>query len=44
MADRKTIEDLLEDGIKDLYSAVKQLTKAIPKMAKGSMPHAANGI
>jgi ferritin-like metal-binding protein YciE len=36
MADKKTIEDLLEDEIKDLYSAEKQLTKAIPKMAKGS--------
>jgi ferritin-like metal-binding protein YciE len=28
--------DLLADEIKDLYSAEKQLTKAIPKMAKGS--------
>ena len=36
MADKKTIKDLLEDEIKDLYSAEKQLTKAIPKMAKGS--------
>jgi ferritin-like metal-binding protein YciE len=27
---------LLEDEIKDLYSAEKQLTKAIPKMTKGS--------
>src|SRR5687768_6174719 len=36
MADKKTVEDLLEDEIKDLYSAEKQLTKAIPKMAKGS--------
>jgi ferritin-like metal-binding protein YciE len=36
MADKKTLEDLLEDEIKDLYSAEKQLTKAIPKMAKGS--------
>ncbi len=26
----------MEDEIKDLYSAEKQLTKAIPKMAKGS--------
>jgi ferritin-like metal-binding protein YciE len=31
-----TIKDLLEDEIQDLYSAEKQLTKAIPKMAKGS--------
>ena len=36
MADKQTIKDLLEDEIKDLYSAEKQLTKAIPKMAKGS--------
>ncbi len=36
MADKKTVQDLLKDEIKDLYSAEKQLTKAIPKMAKGS--------
>ena len=36
MADRQTVKDLLEDEIKDLYSAERQLTKAIPKMAKGS--------
>jgi len=36
MADKKTLKDLLEDEIKDLYSAEKQLTKAIPKMAKRS--------
>jgi ferritin-like metal-binding protein YciE len=36
MADKKTVEDLLTNEIKDLYSAEKQLTKAIPKMAKGS--------
>ena len=36
MADNNTIKDLLTDEIKDLYSAEKQLTKAIPKMAKGS--------
>lgn len=36
MSDKKTVADLLEDEIKDLYSAEKQLTKAIPKMAKGS--------
>jgi ferritin-like metal-binding protein YciE len=36
MADKRTVKDLLEDEIKDLYSAEKQLTKAIPKMAKGS--------
>ena len=36
MAELKSVKDLLEDEIKDLYSAEKQLTKAIPKMAKGS--------
>jgi ferritin-like metal-binding protein YciE len=36
MADKEGLKDLLEDEIKDLYSAEKQLTKAIPKMAKGS--------
>jgi ferritin-like metal-binding protein YciE len=36
MADKQTLKDLLEGEIKDLYSAEKQLTKAIPKMAKGS--------
>jgi ferritin-like metal-binding protein YciE len=36
MADKNTVKDLLTDEIKDLYSAEKQLIKAIPKMAKGS--------
>ena len=36
MAEKQTVKDLLEDEIKDLYSAEKQLTKAIPKMATGS--------
>lgn len=36
MAVQKTLKDLLADEIKDLYSAEKQLIKAIPKMAKGS--------
>lgn len=36
MSEMATIKDLLEEEIKDLYSAEKQLTKAIPKMAKGS--------
>jgi ferritin-like metal-binding protein YciE len=36
MADKKTVKDLLEDEIKDLYSAERQLTRAIPKMARGS--------
>ena len=36
MANNSTLTDLLGEEIKDLYSAEKQLTKAIPKMAKGS--------
>jgi ferritin-like metal-binding protein YciE len=36
MSELSTVKDLLESEIKDLYSAEKQLTKAIPKMAKGS--------
>jgi ferritin-like metal-binding protein YciE len=36
MPELSTIKDLLEEQIKDLYSAEKQLTKALPKMAKGS--------
>jgi ferritin-like metal-binding protein YciE len=40
MAEKKSVQDLLVDEIKDLYSAEKQLTKAIPKMAKGSSDEA----
>jgi ferritin-like metal-binding protein YciE len=36
MAGINTIQDLLEEELKDLYSAEKQLTRAIPKMAKGA--------
>lgn len=36
MASMKTVEDLLKAEIKDLYSAEKQLVKAIPKMAAGA--------
>jgi ferritin-like metal-binding protein YciE len=36
MSEKKSVKDLLEDEIKDLYSAEKQLTRAIPKMAKGA--------
>jgi ferritin-like metal-binding protein YciE len=43
MADKEVLKDLLEDEIKDLYSAEKQLTKAIPKMAKGSNDPALQG-
>lgn len=32
----KTLDDLLAHEIKDLYSAEKQLTKALPKMAKAA--------
>ena len=31
-----TLEDLYMDMLKDLYSAEKQLVKALPKMAKNS--------
>jgi len=31
-----TLEDLYEDLLKDLYSAEKQLVKALPKMAKAA--------
>ena len=30
----KTLHELFEDGIKDIYNAEKQLIKALPKMAK----------
>jgi len=36
MADKNSLKDLLGDEIKDLYSAEKQLTKAIPKMSRGA--------
>jgi ferritin-like metal-binding protein YciE len=36
MAAMKTVRNLLEDELKDLYSAEKQLTKALPKMLEGS--------
>lgn len=36
MALKEDVKDLLKDEIKDLYSAEKQLLRAIPKMAKGS--------
>lgn len=32
----KTLEDLLVKEVRDLYSAEKQLIKALPKMAKGA--------
>lgn len=36
MAELSTLKDLLGNEIKDLYSAEKQLLKALPKMAKGA--------
>jgi ferritin-like metal-binding protein YciE len=36
MAKKRRVQDLLADEIKDLYSAEKQLTKSIPKMATGA--------
>ena len=40
MAEKKTVKDLLEDEVKDLYSAEKQLTKAIRRWPKvRMMPH-----
>jgi len=33
---QKTLENLLEDGLKDIYSAEKQLMEALPKMAKAA--------
>src|ERR1700748_3628954 len=32
----KTMDELLLDELKDLYSAEKQLTKALPKMARAA--------
>lgn len=34
MAEMNSLYDLLEDELKDLYSAENQLTKALPRMAK----------
>jgi ferritin-like metal-binding protein YciE len=36
MAKTTTMDDLLLDELRDLYDAEKQLTKALPKMAKAS--------
>ena len=36
MAELTVVKDLLADEIRDLYSAEKQLVKAIPKMVKGA--------
>ena len=45
MSQLSTLNDLLIDELKDLYSAEKQLLKAIPKMQKGSnMPELAEAF
>lgn len=36
MAKLKTLEDFLIEELKDLYSAEKQMTKALPKMVKAA--------
>ncbi|MDZ4712127.1 MAG: ferritin-like domain-containing protein [bacterium] len=36
MAKQKTFEDFFVDELKDLYSAEKQITKALPKMVKAA--------
>jgi len=34
MASLESLDDLLQDELRDMYDAEKQLTKALPKMAK----------
>jgi len=34
MSNMESLEDLLQDELKDIYDAEKQLTKALPKLAK----------
>jgi ferritin-like metal-binding protein YciE len=36
MADKKTLNDLFLDTLKDIYYAEKQIVKALPKMAKAA--------
>jgi len=36
MATQKKLEDLFEDTLKDIYYAERQITKALPKMAKAA--------
>jgi ferritin-like metal-binding protein YciE len=40
MASMTSLTDLLTDELKDLFSAERQLTKALPKMAKKASSHA----
>jgi len=39
MASEKTFRDLFLDEVRDLYDAEKQLTKALPKLAKAAASH-----
>ena len=34
MANMESLEELLQQELKDMYDAEKQLTKALPKLAK----------
>jgi ferritin-like metal-binding protein YciE len=34
MSDMESLQDLMQDELKDIYDAEKQLTKALPKLAK----------
>ena len=36
MAGMKTLRDLFEDELRDIYDAEKQIVKALPKMIKAS--------
>src|SRR5207249_11460584 len=36
MANLESLDELLQDELKDIYDAEKQLTKALPKMAKNA--------
>jgi ferritin-like metal-binding protein YciE len=35
-AAEKTLDDLFEDTLKDIYFAEKQIVKALPKMARAA--------
>lgn len=39
MPTMESLEDLLQDELKDIYDAEKQLTKALPKLAKKASNH-----
>ena len=45
MAEAGTLHDAFIDELRDTYDAEKQLTKALPKLAKGVVePQAASGV